>query len=134
VFEASQLKGCTITTFPDQNKILPLLGFLPTAADPPDEVWSQVHILGFRVEGRAHIWVCMLVLLSLRLALLLLDACQHQKMLQRIGECSRTPAYTVLVGQHDKLHGCSFQALQIVDASSTFWTPYHEVAPAPCRS
>jgi hypothetical protein len=42
VFEASQLKGCTITTFPDQNKILPLLGFLPTAADPPDEVWSQV--------------------------------------------------------------------------------------------
>lgn len=43
VFEASQLKGCTITTFPDQNKILPLLGFLPTAADPPDEVWSQVR-------------------------------------------------------------------------------------------
>jgi hypothetical protein len=42
VFEASQLKGCTITTFPDQNKILPLLGFLPTAADPPDEVWAQV--------------------------------------------------------------------------------------------
>ena len=49
MFEASQLKGCTITTFPDQNKILPLLGFLPTAADPPDEVWSQVRTF-LRVE------------------------------------------------------------------------------------
>lgn len=52
MFEASQLKGCTITTFPDQNKILPLLGFLPTAADPPDEVWSQVHTF----EGLGDSW------------------------------------------------------------------------------
>lgn len=41
MFEASQLKGCTITTFPDQNKILAQLGF--AVEDPPDEVWTQVQ-------------------------------------------------------------------------------------------
>lgn len=41
MFEASQLKGCTITTFPDQNKILPQLGF--AVEDPSDAVWAQVY-------------------------------------------------------------------------------------------
>ncbi len=43
----AQLKGSTITTFPDQSKILPMLCF--ALEDPPDETWVQTR-------AQQHCW------------------------------------------------------------------------------